>query len=168
RKMVEQVHHPLIIDADGLNHIRSHLDILKERSYPTIVTPHPGEMAMLLNTSVQDIITALFHHSLQFATTYETYVVLKRKFTIITTPNGDQVVDTTGYQGLAKGGSGDVLTGVILAMVLQEQSTLDALCNACFIHGKSADLQVALKHSYYDLVASDVIEGIANVYRTFM
>lgn len=168
RKMVEQVHHPLIIDADGLNHIRSHLDILKERSYPTIVTPHPGEMAMLLNTSVQDIITAPFHHSLQFATTYETYVVLKGKFTIITTPNGDQVVDTTGNQGLAKGGSGDVLTGVILAMVLQEQSTLDALCNACFIHGKSADLQVALKHSYYDLVASDVIEGIANVYRTFM
>src|SRR5699024_12094528 len=98
-----------IFDADGLNHIRSHLDILKERSYPTIVTPHPGEMAMLLNTSVQDIITAPFHHSLQFATTYETYVVLKGKFTIITTPNGDQVVDTTGNQGLAKGGSGDVL-----------------------------------------------------------
>src|SRR5699024_5877906 len=111
---------------------------------------------------------APFHHSLQFATTYETYVVLKGKFTIITTPNGDQVVDTTGNQGLAKGGSGDVLTGVILAMVLQEQSTLDALCNACFIHGKSANLEVSFKRTYYDLVDSDVIEGIADVYRTFM
>lgn len=168
KEIIKRAHCPLIIDADGLNHLCSYLEVLNERSDPTIITPHLGEMSMLLNVSVKDVISSPFSYSLQFAQTYGTYVVLKGRFTIITSPSGEQVVDTTGNQGLAKGGSGDVLTGVILAMVMQEQSIFEALCNACFIHGTSADLQVERKHSHYDLVATDVIEGIKSVYRTFL
>ncbi|MBP1971458.1 NAD(P)H-hydrate repair Nnr-like enzyme with NAD(P)H-hydrate dehydratase domain [Virgibacillus natechei] len=93
--------------------------------------------------------------------------MLKGKYSIISTPNGEQAVSATGNPGLAKGGSGDVLTGIVLAMVMQEQSLFQALCNACFIHGKAADLVVEKSRTYHDLMASDVIDGISNVYRIF-
>src|SRR5699024_7115205 len=102
-----------------------------------------------------------------FAETHQVFVILKGTYTIITAPDGKQAVNTTGNPELAKGGSGDVLTGIILAMVMQDQSVIHALCNACFIHSSSADLLVEESHSYHDVMASDVIEGISKVYRTF-
>lgn len=167
RYVLEQAKCPVIIDADGIYHIKSDLSMIKKRSDPTIVTPHPGEMAMLLDISVPELLKEPFRYAAEFAGKYNVYVVLKGKYTIITAPDGRQAVNTTGNPGLAKGGSGDVLTGISLAMAMQDQSIFEALCNACFIHGKSADLLVANEHSFYDLLASDVIRGIADVYRTF-
>lgn len=160
---------PVVIDADGLYHVKDDLTILKSReNSPTILTPHPGEMAMLLDISIPELLKAPFQHAYNFATQHQVYVVLKGTYTIITAPDGKQAVSTAGNAGLAKGGSGDVLTGIILAMVMQEQSIFQALSNACFVHGKSAELLTADSHSYHDLLASDVIRGISNVYRTFL
>src|SRR5690625_3681047 len=159
---------PRVIQADGLYHLRHELTILQARTGArTILTPHPGEMAVPRNISREPLPEAPFQHALAFAETHQVYVILKGAYTIITAPDGKQAVSTAGNPGLAKGGSGDVLTGIVLAMVMQEQSVFQALCNACFIHGTSADLLVEESHSYHDVMASDVIEGISKVYRTF-
>ncbi|MDY0406902.1 NAD(P)H-hydrate dehydratase [Virgibacillus sp. 179-BFC.A HS] len=159
---------PLIIDGDGLYHLQNNLHLLKQRKHPTILTPHMGEMARLLQVDISELAIKPFHYAKVFAEKYNVYIVLKGRFTIITAPDGRQAVNTTGNQGLAKGGSGDVLTGIVLSMVMQPQSIFQALCNACFVHGMSADLQIASGHTYYDLLATDVIEGIAGVYRHFL
>ncbi|MEK3907494.1 NAD(P)H-hydrate dehydratase [Oceanobacillus sp. FSL W7-1309] len=158
---------PLLIDADGLYHLKYQLEMLKQRSEPTIITPHPGEMAMLLGISISDLLSAPFHYTRDFAKANRVYIILKGKHTIITSPEGRQAVESSGNPGLAKGGTGDVLTGISLAMMMQQQELFDALCNACFIHGKSADIQIEEKQTYYDLMATDVIDGISKVYRAF-
>ncbi|WP_330949400.1 NAD(P)H-hydrate dehydratase [Virgibacillus sp. MG-45] len=158
---------PIIVDGDGIFHLKGVLSDVKHRTYPTIITPHPGEMARLLDLSIQELLLQPFRYSVELAKAYHMFVVLKAPYTIITAPDGRQAVNTTGNPGLAKGGSGDVLTGILLAMVMQQQGIFQALCNACFVHGMSADLQMINNHSTHDLLASDVVEGIANVYRTF-
>ncbi|MFC0302322.1 NAD(P)H-hydrate dehydratase [Virgibacillus soli] len=168
KEAIEHVSCPLIVDADGLYHLSQMQHVLKQRSSPTIITPHTGEMARLLGVSIEKLMQRPFHYAREYATTYQTYVILKGRHTIITSPTGEQAVNMTGNPGLAKGGSGDVLTGIITAMVMQKMSIFQALCNACFVHGMSADILVADNHTYYDLLATDVIEGIANVYRTFL
>lgn len=159
---------PLIVDADGLYHLKPILDLTGNRTYPTILTPHPGEMAMLLDITVKELLVKPFTFSKMLAEAYQIHIVLKGKFTVITAPDGKQAVSTAGNEGLAKGGSGDVLSGVILAMVMQKQDPFDALCNACFVHGEAADLLIAETNAVYDLTASDVINGISKVYRTFL
>lgn len=166
KRVIEQAEGPVVIDADGLYHMKQCLETVKNRTNPLVITPHPGEMAMLLDLSVKELLSSPFQHAKDFAQKYGIYVILKGKYTIVTAPDGKQSINDTGNQGLAKGGSGDVLTGIVLAQVMQEQTIFHALCNACWIHGKSADLQVEKKHSYYDLLATDVIEGIPLVYRT--
>ncbi|WP_077324385.1 bifunctional ADP-dependent NAD(P)H-hydrate dehydratase/NAD(P)H-hydrate epimerase [Virgibacillus siamensis] len=166
KEAVSRVKGPLILDADGLFHIRNELNLLIDRTNPTVVTPHPGEMAMLTGVSAGDILQEPFSYAKTFAQTYGVYVVLKGTYTIVTAPDGRQSVNTTGNQGLAKGGSGDVLSGIILAMAMQHNDLYNALRNACYVHGKAADILIAQSHSVYDLMASDVVEGIAKVYRT--
>ena len=168
KQIIDRIDCPLVIDADGLAYLKPHLQKIRTKNEPIIMTPHPGEMAALLDMSVTDLMQAPFHYSRQFAMQHHLYVVLKGQYTIITSPAGDQAVNMTGNPGLAKGGSGDVLTGIILAMVMQNMSVFEALCNACFIHGMSADLLVKEKHSQYDLTATDVIEGLGSVFRTFL
>ncbi|WP_085993428.1 NAD(P)H-hydrate dehydratase [Oceanobacillus senegalensis] len=166
RSIVNQANCPVILDADGLFHLKSVLLDVKNRQAPTVITPHPGEMAMLLDITVSELLLAPFRYSLEFAKEYNVFVVLKGKHTIITTPGGTQMVNSTGNQGLAKGGSGDVLTGIILAMIMQHENILHSICNACYLHGKSADMQIEEQNTYYDLMATDVINGIPKVYRT--
>ncbi|GIO24322.1 NAD(P)H-hydrate dehydratase [Oceanobacillus sp. J11TS1] len=158
---------PIVIDADGLYHLKSYLADFGSRQAPLILTPHPGELAALMDMSVSDLLAEPFRHSFDFATKYNCYLVLKGKYTIITAPNGDQTVEISGNPGLAKGGSGDVLTGMVLAMIMQSKSIFSGINNACFLHGKSADLLVQEKHSEQDLLAGDVIQGIPKAIRTF-
>ncbi|WP_217587374.1 NAD(P)H-hydrate dehydratase [Lentibacillus saliphilus] len=168
KSIVETAPCPLIIDADGIYHLNTCLDLVKARKHATIITPHAGEMARLLGIEIDDLLLKPFYYARQLAQTYNMFVVLKGKATIITAPTGEQAVDLTGNPGLAKGGSGDVLTGICLAMIMQKQSIFQALCNACFVHGMSADIQVNQSHSVYDLMATDVIDGIPAVYRTLL
>ncbi|HLR62942.1 MAG TPA: NAD(P)H-hydrate dehydratase [Lentibacillus sp.] len=159
---------PLIVDADGLYHLQPLLERLYDRTNPVVLTPHPGEMAMLLDISVPELLQSPFAYTKMFAEKYQIHVILKGMFTIITTPEGIQTVSIAGNQGLAKGGSGDVLSGILLAMIMQPQTVSDALSNACFVHGKAAELLTEKTYSVYDLMATDVIKGITDVYRTFL
>ncbi|MDN3955390.1 NAD(P)H-hydrate dehydratase [Sporolactobacillus laevolacticus] len=154
---------PCVIDADGLFHLKNHLDLLRQRSIPAVLSPHPGEMADLLGTSVKDIESHRFSISKAFAEKYNVYLVLKGKYTLVTAPDGRQVVNPTGNAAMAKGGSGDVLTGILLAFLLQHKQIMDAVCNAVYLHGAAADHLVRNGHSLLDVLATDVIEAIPPV-----
>ncbi len=167
KKVVAEAEMPVLIDADGLHHIKEDLSILTDRSYPTVLTPHLGEMAMLTERSVKEIMNRPFAIAKQFACQHQIYLVLKGAFTIVTDPSGQQWVNTTGNAGLAKGGSGDVLSGILLAMMMQGTKVQVALSNGCYLHGASADHLVENHHSQRDLLATDVVQGLTSVFRTF-
>jgi len=157
---------PVLIDADGLYALQKDLTMLEIRESPTILTPHPGEMAHLLGVSIPELLLKPFGYTKSFAEEHNVYIVFKGAFTIITTPRGEQWVTDTGNPALAKGGSGDVLSGVLLAHVMQNQTLSKGLCNGTWIHGYAADLLIREAHSTHDLLAGDVIEGLAQTYRT--
>lgn len=157
---------PLLIDADGLYHLASLLPMLQERTAPVVLTPHEGEMARLLQVSAKEVKRNRFRLSRQFAMTYGVYVVLKGPFTICTTPTGEQFINPTGNASLAKGGSGDVLTGIMLAFLMQHDSIQAAISNAVYVHGLASDELVSSRHSAIDVVASDLIDALPSVYRS--
>lgn len=160
RQVLEADHCPCVIDADGIYHLSKMKDLLLKRKNPVVLTPHPGEMAMLAGLSVAEIEADRFHVSEQFAGKYGVYLVLKGKYTIITAPDGRQIVNPTGNAALAKGGSGDVLTGIVFAFLLQHQDLMDAVSNAVYLHGALADDLVRTDHSQLDVLASDLIDRI--------
>ncbi|MFC7063682.1 NAD(P)H-hydrate dehydratase [Halobacillus seohaensis] len=158
---------PLLIDADGLYLMKDGLTQYSKRKDPTILTPHPGEFAHLIDRSIPEVMQSPFCLTRDFALQYGVYVVLKGPSTIITSPRGEQCVEVSGNAGLAKGGSGDVLSGILLALLLQSNSVFDALANGCMIHGLTAERLTESRHSIYDLLATDLIEGLPNTFRTF-
>ncbi|WP_431801677.1 NAD(P)H-hydrate dehydratase [Halobacillus andaensis] len=158
---------PLVIDADGLYHVKERLNRCRDYPYPVILTPHPGEFAHLTERSIAEVLDSPFTITREFAKANGVYVVLKGPSTIITTPQGEQRVETSGNEGLAKGGSGDALSGILLAMVLQSDSVFDALANGCMVHGKTAERLTTYNHSTFDLLATDLIDGLAETFRTF-
>ncbi|RYL98469.1 NAD(P)H-hydrate dehydratase [Sporolactobacillus sp. THM7-7] len=154
---------PCVIDADGLYHLKGMLDLLKRRRKPAVLSPHPGELAHLLDLTVKEVEMDRFNVARAFAEKYRVYLVLKGKNTIITAPDGEQAVNPTGNASLAKGGSGDVLTGILLAFLLQHKKVMDAVCNAVYLHGAVADDLVRSEHSMLDVLASDLIDHIPPV-----
>ncbi|WP_280771305.1 NAD(P)H-hydrate dehydratase [Salipaludibacillus daqingensis] len=158
----------VVVDADGLYHMSKELHhwFNQPRSAPTVITPHMGEMAMLTGLSISELEQNRFKSSKDFATKYQMYVVLKGPFTIVTTPNGNQWVNTTGNASLAKGGSGDVLTGILLAFMLQHDSLIEAICNAVHIHGKLAD-EMLETHDVFSVNATDLIHSLPRVLRSY-
>ncbi|MCA0985112.1 NAD(P)H-hydrate dehydratase [Halobacillus yeomjeoni] len=166
QSLIDSVDGPLIVDADGLYLMKSLLPSLKNRKTPTILTPHPGEFAHLAGVSIEELLKSPFSYSRNFALEYGVHLILKGPSTIITSADGEQRVDVSGNAGLAKGGSGDVLSGILLGMVLQTESLMDAMSNSCVIHGCTADWLTQETHSETDLLASDVIEGLSRTFRT--
>ncbi|WP_026679170.1 bifunctional ADP-dependent NAD(P)H-hydrate dehydratase/NAD(P)H-hydrate epimerase [Fictibacillus gelatini] len=158
---------PVVIDADGLYHLSSLKERLNERTSPTILTPHSGEMARLIGCSADDVEKNRFGIARDFAVEYGVYVVLKGPYTIVTTPEGSQFVNTTGNAALAKGGSGDVLTGIILSFMMQGEDIQSAVSNAVYVHGKTADVLLQEGHSLLDVIATDVIESLPPVLHYF-
>lgn len=154
---------PVVLDADALYFWKDYDSIIKDRKEATIVTPHPGEMARMIDASIHEIESNRFKIAKQFAMEYGCYLVLKGPFTIVTTADGKQYVNTTGTPGLAKGGSGDVLTGMILSFIMQHENLRDAINNAVYIHGKAADRLIENGHSEMDILATDVIEALPEI-----
>lgn len=104
---------PVLLDADGINCICADINILKKLATQVVITPHPGEMARMLGTTVEQVQQNRIQSALTFAKEYGVHVVLKGRYTLIVSPQGEMMLNTNGNPGLAKGGSGDVLAGVI-------------------------------------------------------
>lgn len=128
----------IILDADGINCIAKHIDVLEKRTYPTILTPHPGEMSRLCGLSVPEIQANREEIASQFAERFGCTLVLKGVGTVVT--NGQKLtVNPTGNGCLAKGGSGDVLAGIIGSLVCQGIDEFEAAAAGVYLHGYAAD-----------------------------
>jgi NAD(P)H-hydrate epimerase len=163
--IVESVSLPLVIDADGLNALADDTSILqRKRSASVILTPHPGEMARLLGKSIPDIEADRILVAQEFARNFGVYLVLKGARTIIAAPDGTAAINGSGNPGMATGGMGDVLTGILVSLLGQRYSAWDACCLGVFIHGYAADL-VAEEKGEIGICASDVQEMLPYAYK---
>lgn len=149
---------PLVLDADALNLISadpSLAKLLKERSAPSVVTPHAGEAARLLNVTADQIQKNRESSALQLAQDFRCTVVLKGAGTLIS-QNNQLLLNTTGNAALASGGTGDVLAGMIASFVAQGLNVLEACKTAVYLHGTAADNLVAQEIGPIGLTASEV------------
>lgn len=139
KKIIRQFDIPMVIDADGLNNIAGQTQLLKKLKAPVILTPHPGEMARLIETSPAAVQKNRLACARDFATKFGVHVILKGAATVIAHPDGSVYVNSTGNPGMAAGGMGDVLTGVLAGFITQGFS-LDAAAHAAvYLHGAAAD-----------------------------
>jgi NAD(P)H-hydrate epimerase len=131
---------PVVIDADALNILASKPEILKSLRKPVIITPHPGEFARLLHLSTRDVLEQKLELVPEFSEKYGIYLVLKSYKTLISTPEGKVFINPTGNPGMGSAGSGDVLSGMIVSMIVQEKNLLEAILAAVYVHGLSGDI----------------------------
>jgi NAD(P)H-hydrate epimerase len=146
---------PLVLDADGLNAVAG-TSVLRERRPPTVVTPHPGEMARLLDTDTAHVQADRVDAARRYARESGAVVVLKGARTVIATPDGDVAISPTGNPGMATGGTGDVLAGVVGALLAQDLAPRDAAALGVFAHGVAGDA-VAARRGEVGLVARDLV-----------
>lgn len=161
-RIVEEVSIPIIIDADGLNAISTDINILKKAKSPVVLTPHPGEMARLMNTSIAEIMDNKIAIARSFAQNYNVYLVLKGFRTIIADPSGNIWINPTGNPGMATAGMGDVLTGILSSFIAQGFGIIDAAKLAVFSHGLAGDT-IASERGDIGLLATDVIKVMPTV-----
>ena len=154
----------LIIDADGLNALSENCTILNNMKSETLITPHPGEMARLARLSVAEVQRDRKRVAVEFAKKYGVSVLLKGESTIVAegveSGIGRIYTNTTGNPGMATGGTGDVLAGVIGSFAAQGLSIYDAARLGAYIHGKAGDM-AAEKFGIHGLIAGDVTDYIA-------
>lgn len=143
---------PVILDADGINHLAKHMDILRERHAPTILTPHVGEFRRMYPQAGEDRRTDAY----AFAKEYGCILLLKGHRTLITDGNVCYE-NTTGNPGMATGGSGDVLSGMIAGLLGQGIEPLMAAALGAWLHGRAGDI-CARKLGMYGMLPSDLLE----------
>lgn len=148
---------PLVLDADALVLLPSLIDMLLTRNAPTLLTPHPGEAAALLETDIPIIESDRIQAARQIAARYHATVVLKGCGSIIAAPDGRWWLNTTGNPGMATAGMGDVLTGITTALLAQGMAPEQALCAAVWLHGAAGDVCVESEEGPIGLTASEVI-----------
>jgi ADP-dependent NAD(P)H-hydrate dehydratase len=149
---------PLVLDADALNVLSPIPDTLRERGQPTVLTPHPGEFARLLNTSTEQVQANRLNLAIGFAQQWHVVLLLKGQHTIVT--DGSRVyVNGTGNPGMATGGTGDVLTGLLAALAGQGMGAFDAAVLAAWVHGRAGDL-AAEAVGQTALCATDVLSHL--------
>ncbi len=138
----------LIIDADGINIISRNIDILKESKADILMTPHPAEMSRLTGISVSEINSNRTKIAEEFAKKYGVSILLKGVNTVICSPEGRKHINPTGSSALARGASGDLLTGIILGLAAQGLSVTDAAALGAYIHGLSGEIAEEKYSSY--------------------
>lgn len=164
-ELIPRIKSPLIIDADGLNILASNPDFLSILPSGTILTPHIGEFNRLFgkqNTSYERM-----HVASQMASKYGIVVIIKGAHSQVICPNGNVLFNSSGNPGMATGGSGDVLTGIIVSLLAQGYTSTDASVLGVYIHGLAGDLALQ-QSSEQSLIASDIIEHIGKAFASLM
>ena len=143
---------PVVVDADGINLLAKHMDILRERHAPTILTPHAGEFVRIGGDNKADRVS----ETLRFAMKYGCILLLKGHETVIS-DGKETYVNQTGNPGMAVGGSGDVLSGIIVSLLGQGIEPLKAAACGAWLHGKAGDI-CAEKIGQYGMLPTDLVE----------
>lgn len=157
RRLLPNVRARVVIDADGLNLLAGHLDVLKRMARPPVLTPHPGEFGRLVGLSVPDVLDDRLALASRFAADHRVILVLKGYRTLVAGPDGRVSVNPTGNPGMATGGSGDVLSGVLGAFLAAEKDAFGAAVAAVYLHGAAGDAAAA-DLGQRALVAGDMIK----------
>ncbi len=162
REIIRHCPKPLVIDADALFALAGDVDILRRSDGLRILTPHPGEMARLTSKSVPMIEASRQKVARDFACHYNCILLLKGHRTVVASREGKMYINRTGNAGMAKAGSGDVLTGMIAALIAQGIEPYKAACCGAYLHGLAGDA-AARDKSKVAMTADDIIEEISPV-----
>ncbi len=165
RDFVSRTKLPLVVDADALNAFASRAHLLRGEGRTLVLTPHPGEMARLIGKSVADVEADRVNIARTFALQHKLTLVLKGWRTLVAHPDGRVAVNTSGNPAMAKGGSGDILTGIIAAMLAQfPQNPAQAVEAAVFLHGLAADF-AAQRIDEHTVLATDTLRHLSDAFR---
>lgn len=152
---------PVVLDADGINALEGHIDVLDQRrGRVTVLTPHDGEFARIGGCLPK---SGRVQAARDFASAHGCVLVLKGHRTVTASPAGNVLVNTTGNSGLAKGGSGDVLTGVIASLLAQGATAVQAAATGVWLHGRAGDL-AAKRLTAYGMTPEDVVSALPEVF----
>ena len=161
RSLLRDLELPVVLDADGINAAAAHINVLSERPAPTVLTPHEGEFCRLGG----DLSGGRERGALDFARRHACVLVLKGPGTLVAAPDGRLLRNTTGNCGMAKGGSGDVLGGIILSLIGQGAEPAEAAACAVWLHGRSGDL-CRRELTEYAITPEDLVGRLAAAFRS--
>ena len=164
RAIVQGCPLPMVIDADALNILASTPEVWSKARGPRILTPHPGEMARLMSASVAAIQSDRLGTARALAQRHGVWVVLKGAGTVIAAPDGQVWINASGNPGMASGGMGDVLTGLIAGLIAQQLAPEAASRLGVFIHGAAAD-RLATRRGPYGYLATEVLRTVPEILR---
>ena len=167
REFVRRVELPMVIDADGLNAFADKTELLKQAAVgrTIVLTPHPGEMARLVGMTVKEVEADRVGLARKFATEHGVTLVLKGWRTLVAHPDGSMAVNTTGNPSMAKGGSGDILTGIVAAMLAQyKENVAEAVEAAVFLHGLAGDFASSAQDEH-TVLATDTVGHLWEAFR---
>jgi hydroxyethylthiazole kinase-like uncharacterized protein yjeF len=165
RRLVAQTYLPIVIDADALNAFAGETDLLDGKKRAMVLTPHPGEMARLLRMTVKEVEADRMNLARNFATKHGLTLILKGWRTLIAHPDGSIGVNTSGNPAMAKGGSGDILTGIVAAMLGQfPNDVARAVETAVYLHGLAADF-AAHAMDEHTVLATDTLAHLTDAFR---
>jgi NAD(P)H-hydrate epimerase len=158
-KLIRTLDLPIILDADGLTALATQLKTLPATNRSLILTPHPGEMARLIRSTVKEVLENRLGLSKNFSQSQHVHLVLKGHPTLIASPKGEIFINPTGNPGMASGGTGDVLTGMIGGLICQGFDILPSLQASVFLHGMAGD-EATQEIGEKSLIATDIIEKL--------
>ncbi|MGB6803207.1 MAG: NAD(P)H-hydrate dehydratase, partial [Candidatus Sulfotelmatobacter sp.] len=165
RALVAKLQLPMVVDADGLNAFQGRTAKLNGNSRTLMITPHPGEMARLAGCTIADVQKDRLGTARKFAREHELIVVLKGHRTLVVRPDGEAWVNTTGNAGMATGGTGDILTGMVAGMIAQHSTdAFAAVLAAVHLHGFAGDV-MRERVGEHSLVATDLLQGLPEAFR---
>jgi len=164
RALVAKLQLPMVVDADGLNAFEGRTDELNGRGRAMVITPHPGEMARLAGSTIADVQKDRLGVARKFAREHDLIVVLKGHRTLVVQPEGEAWANTTGNPGMATGGTGDILTGMVAGMIAQHpKDAFRATLAAVHLHGLAGDV-IREKVGEHSLVATDLLQGLPEAF----
>jgi len=165
--ILNNVNIPVVLDADALNAIAKQPDLLFAKKAPLVLTPHPGEMSRLTGLTVNEVQKNRIKTAADFAKEHDVVLILKGAATVTACPDNHVYINSTGNAGMATGGSGDVLTGIIASLIAQGMKIEEAAYTAVFSHGLAGDM-AAKSRGMHGMIAGDIIDNIPMCFKEFL
>jgi NAD(P)H-hydrate epimerase len=166
RGVISRARIPVVLDADGLNAYTEKPETLADHTSDLILTPHHGEMARLTGIGKEEIAADPVRIARETAVRFNAIVVLKGAPTVVAAPDGRAWINSAGNPGMATGGTGDVLTGIIASFAAHAENLVDSVLAAVFIHSDAAD-RAAAQRTEYSMVATDIIAYLSESFQAF-
>ena len=163
KQLLEEIEKPIVLDADGINALEGNVDILKNRTGSMVLTPHPGEMARLLGKESDEVQSSRVEIAKNLAEVTSCVVCLKGHSTVVVNPEGRTYINDTGNSGMATGGTGDVLTGMIASFIGQGIDDFSATVIAVYLHGLAGDIAVE-DLSPFCMTATDILDYLPEAF----